>query len=776
MAVERGIERLASAGTLTYGVSAPVEIGDRVIVPLGKKGKPTAGIVTAVGGQALLDGLAPTKAKDILQITGIRLLSELVQLAHWMSEYYVCPLGMVLASMLPAAVKKGTGLRTRTHLDRTVPASDLQHIDIAALKPKVRAAFESLMALEASEFPMEPDVLLDRLACGNRGPINRLIALGVLKEVEVDVMNASTTVSNARGYVTRDEHEITLHQEQVHAINGIASTLGTFVPHLLHGVTGSGKTEIYLRVLKQVIARGQSAIVLVPEISLTPQTALRFQQRFERAGLGGVAVMHSGLSGSERHAAWRRAASGEARVIIGARSAIFSPLEKLGLIVVDEEHDSGYKQDQLPRYHARDVAIKRGQIAGCPVVLGSATPSLESWSNAHAEPGRIARFRLWQLKERAAGGVLPTVKVVDLGVERQARAQHDPSSRRHVHLIGPTLESALEKTLKAGGQAILLLNRRGFANYIACPSSTCGWVLSCDQCDARLVLHKSMDTPRGGFVECHQCRGRNVLPLTCPTCGRPVVTFGLGTQRVEDELERKFGPACGIKSGSTLLRCDSDTMTSAADYDDALSRFGAGEVKILIGTQMIAKGLDYPNVRLVGVVMADTALSMPDFRASERTFQLISQVAGRAGRGNQPGMVIVQTLSPDNRAIQMAARHDYEGFASQELAERRRAQLPPARRMARIVCRDTDAGEAKERASEVASILRETVASLKVDVAVRGPMEASIARIAGHYRQAIEVLAPDALTLVRVLSSVRAAGVIKSDAQTAIDVDPIDLM
>jgi primosomal protein N' (replication factor Y) len=773
IAVERGIERLSSAGTLTYGITAPVEVGDRVIVPLGKQGKPTAGIVTAVGGPLLLDGLSPVKAKDVLEVTGIRLLPDLVQLAHWMAEYYVCPLGMVMASMLPAAVKRGTGLRTRTHLDRVLPPSSF---DLSTLKPKIRAALDNLIAMDTSAFPIEPDILLDRLACGNRGPINRLITLGILKQVEVEVVSAASSDRTSRGYVTRDEHEITLNQEQTRAIQGIASTLGTFAPHLLHGVTGSGKTEIYLRVLKQVIARGQSAIVLVPEIALTPQTALRFQQRFERAGLGGVAVLHSGLSGSQRNSAWRRAASGDARVVIGARSAIFSPLTNLGLIVVDEEHDNGYKQDQLPRYHARDVAIKRGQIAACPVILGSATPSLESWSNAHPEGTRPARFTLWQLKERATGGVLPTVKVVDLAIERQARAQHDPTSRRQVHLIGPTLEAALDRTLRSGGQAILLLNRRGFANYIACPSSTCGWVLSCDQCDARLVLHKSLDTPRGGFVECHQCRGRNVLPLTCPSCGRPVITFGLGTQRVEDELERKFGPAFGIKSGTTLLRCDSDTLTSASDYDDALSRFGTGEVKILIGTQMIAKGLDYPNVRLVGVVMADTALSMPDFRASERTFQLISQVAGRAGRGDQSGLVIVQTLSPDSRAIQLAALHDYEGFARQELLERRRAQLPPARRMARIVCRDLDASQAKARASEVASVLRETAAALHLDVSIRGPMEASIARIASHYRQAVEVLAPDAQLLVRVLSAVRAAGVIKSDSQTAIDVDPIDLM
>lgn len=773
VAVERGIDRLTSSGTLTYGCTQPVQVGERVIVPLGKKGKPAAGIVVEVGAAELLDGLSPGKAKDILEATGVRLLPELIRLAQWMAEYYICPLGMVLATMLPAAVKRGTGLRTRTLLERTLAPTTF---DAEQLKPAERRAYEALAAIPVAEFPLEPDVLKDRIQARHKGPINRFLSLGLLREVETHVVRSAGTAAASTGYTTRHEHEITLNSQQQRAINGIVSTLGTFVPHLIHGVTGSGKTEVYLRVLKQVISRGQSAIVLVPEIALTPQTAVRFQQRFEGAGLGGVAVLHSGLTGSQRNAAWRRAASGEARIVVGARSAIFSPVENLGLIVVDEEHDSGYKQDQLPRYHARDVAVKRGQLSHCPVLLGSATPSLESWVNAQSEPNRPARFALWSLTERATGGVLPTVNIVDLAKERQARAQHDPSSRVHVHLLGPTLESAIGRTLSQGGQIILLLNRRGFANYIACPSNTCGWVLSCDQCDARLVLHKSKETPRGGFVECHQCHGRNVLPLTCPTCHRPVITFGLGTQRVEDELQRKFLLSHQIRTGDTLLRCDSDTMHNAAAYDSALSRFGTGEVKILIGTQMIAKGLDYPNVRLVGVIMADTALSMPDFRAGERTFQLISQVAGRAGRGTEPGRVIVQTLSPDSRAIQLAAQHDYDTFAKGEWAERKRAHLPPARRMARIVCRDERAADAKARAAEIASTLRQASAELFGEITVRGPMEAPVSRIAGMYRFAVEVLAVDALSLVRVLSALRHEGILKSDAETAIDVDPIDLM
>jgi len=410
-----------------------------------------------------------------------------------------------------------------------------------------------------------------------------------------------------------------------------------------------------------------TAIMLVPEIALTPQTAGRVQSRL---GAQNVAVLHSGLTASARHKQWASVASGEARVVVGARSAIFAPMADLGLIVVDEEHDSSYKQDQLPRYHARDAAIKRAQIEDIPVILGSATPSLESWHNAQG-----GRFSLWEMPERVGGGRLPSVEIVDLGRERRARQQLEGRRPHVLESIGPTLEEAIGETIRDDGQVILLLNRRGYAGYIACPDAGCGYRLECDQCDATMVVHRSGS--RRGYVRCHHCLCEQLRPETCPVCSKRLIDLSVGTQRVEEELESRFGATLGLRLGETMLRVDSDSMRSAKDYFDTLERFSTGQVRLLLGTQMIAKGLDYPNVRLVGVINADTGLHMPDFRAAERTFQLVSQVSGRAGRGSEPGRVVVQTFAPDEPALTLAARHDFPGFAGSELRQRASANLPP---------------------------------------------------------------------------------------------------
>lgn len=766
VAVERSIDRSnTGGGELTYSTKdANLAVGDRVTVPLGRSEKPVAGIVTLVGNEDLLRGLSPSKVKLIRDKASGKLPPDLLELARWISAYYVCPIGMVLSMMMPAAVKHEAGVMRERLLTREIP----KEFDAESLKPASRKVFEALKALAELEFPIDSDVLRAKLDLANKRQINLLVQAGLLKEIEViSVREFGIVAKKSHGYGATSDSEIVPTADQARTIEGIVKGLGTFGVHLLRGVTGSGKTEVYLRVLRQVTDAGQSAIVLVPEIALTPQTAARFEKRFTGAGLPGVAVLHSGLTASQRHAAWARVASGEARVVVGARSAIFAPVVKLGLIVVDEEHDGSYKQDQLPRYHGRDVAIKRAQLSNCPVILGSATPSLESWSNAKA-----GKSTLWTLSERAGAGALPKVAIVDMAKERAERAHFDPQSVKHVHLLGPKLEKALDATLAAGGQAILLLNRRGFANYISCPSPQCGWILSCDDCDARLVLHRSKDTPRGGFVTCHLCLARKLMPKVCPVCGKPVVAFGLGTQRVEDEVVRKLGPSRGLVLGETLLRCDSDTMRHARDYDDALGRFANGEVKVLVGTQMLAKGLDFPNVRLVGVVLADTTLALPDFRAAERTFQLISQVAGRAGRSAAAGMVIVQTLSPESPAINFAAKHDYEGFAARELAIRTSAKLPPVTRMARIVCRDLKAEKARIAAEEIAAALR----AVQLPLRVIGAMEAPISRIAAHYRYAVEVFASSAPELLRGLTVLRDDGLLKSDAHTAVDVDPIDLL
>ena len=501
--------------------------------------------------------------------------------------------------------------------------------------------------------------------------------------------------------------------------------------------------------------------MLVPEIALTPQTVGRFAARFDS-----VAVLHSGQTAAARHEQWRRIRQGKARVVVGARSAVFAPCPEPGLIIVDEEHEHSYKQDQLPRYHARDVAVKRGQLLGIPVVLGSATPSLESYYNATVKNS----YRLLTLPDRVASLRLPAVRIVDMQDERRKRQEY--TGKGGIHLLSVQLEVALRRTLDEGGQAMLLLNRRGFANYIACSDRRCGWMVNCEYCDATMVYHKDRRLQAGGNVRCHHCQAEQLLPERCPVCGRKVTIFGLGTQRVEEELAAKFPNA-------RHLRMDSDVMRTGRDYHHCLDQFRSGEVDVLLGTQMIAKGLDFPNVRLVGVISGDTSLYMPDFRAEERTFVLIAQVAGRAGRSEKPGLVIVQTFNPDNAAIRYASKHDYDGFAVRELALRQEVDLPPASRMARIVVRNRDYAACHEQARDLAHRLEHFNAQQGSQVLVRTPMPCPIARIAGYHRQQVVLISPapgGAAALQELLTALRNARLLVSDARTAVDVDPIDLL
>ncbi|MBY0311802.1 MAG: primosomal protein N' [Phycisphaerales bacterium] len=821
VAVERGVDRVKGDGllgadaALTYRSSEPVLVGRRVEVPLGRGNTSSAGIVIQAGGEELLGGYPAHKVKSILRDTGAGLSPKLVELARWISTYYVSPLGMVLSAMLPAAVKKRTGLRLVTLIDRASVEDEVRVLGSAKLTPSVREAWEHVLNAGREGFPIAPESLAGRIGSKTLGPINKLVAIGLLKECEVEDVRERGGVStqmgieqaDAKGGAAMDAHRPTPTNQQQLVIDGISESLGRFGVHLLRGITGSGKTEVYLRVLERVLEQGGTGLVLVPEISLTPQTAGRFVERFRTAG---VAVLHSGLSASQRHREWTRAASGAARVVVGARSAVFAPLENVGLIVVDEEHASDYKQDQLPRYHGRDVAIKRGHMEACPVILGSATPSLESWVNAagsgvaREEPPRhtggtpvppktpaasAGKYALWELTERAAGGRLPRVEIVDLADERRMRVRMSPPAEKrnaHLHLIGPTLEAAIGETMNAGGQVLLLLNRRGYAAYIACCDTTCGWIMVCDDCDAKMVQHRVIagQTPPKGVVRCHHCLAQKLMPEKCPTCGQKLIALGHGTQSVEMELAKKFASHLGepIDNGPDepptvpgLLRADGDTMASAKDWFNSLGRFASGEVRVLVGTQMIAKGLDFPNVRLVGVINADTALSVPDFRAAERTFQLVSQVAGRAGRGTHAGRVIVQTFDPQAPAIVHASEHDYVSFVRDELAVRREAALPPMVRMARVVVRDLDLGKAEVHGKKIAEALRAGAKARGMEhrVRIEGPAPAPIARIAGQHRLGIELYSPARMLIQELLAEARAKGLCTSDAHTAVDVDPI---
>jgi len=783
---ERGIDREGGAtGSFTYRLPADLEsleVGERVRIPLGRGNRPVSGVVVAVGVDPP-EGLKTVK--PVLGREGTALSPTLVQLAVWLGRYYCCPLGMVLATMLPAAVKKGTGRKRQVLLEvAQVPGAD----SLADLTPTARDAWQAMVSQFGGDPASWPRLtkksLTGLLGLGSSAPLGRLVRAGVLREVERTIVKGSVEADVISGSPdTLPE----LTPAQTRAIETVGADLGRFGVHLMLGVTGSGKTEVYLRLLRRVLDRGESGLVLVPEISLTPQTAGRFVRRFAReidatGNPVAVAVLHSGLTASQRHAEWRRVESGEARIVIGARSAIFAPFgegqsaAKLGIVIVDEEHDGSYKQDQLPRYHARDVALKRAQLVGCPVLLGSATPSLESWHNA-----RSGRYTLIEMPERVGGGVLPKVRVVDLAEERRNRTV----DAHRQHAIGPTLEHLIAETIRRpiddGGQVLLLLNRRGFAHYICCADQKCGWKLECDQCTATMVFHKNrlpqQRSGAGGYLKCHHCLSMQELPAQCPRCTKKLILFGSGTQRLEEELAHKFGIAEGEAGG--LLRLDSDTMHSAKDYFSALERFRTGRVRMLIGTQMIAKGLDFPGVSLVGVISADTALATPDFRAGERAFQLVAQVAGRAGRASSGGRVIVQTMEPEHPAILAAAQHDYRSFADAELEFRRAFGLPPVGRMARLIFRDLDPEKAGKRAWEVSreiQAIQADPASGLAELNTKGPMDAPMARVAGFYRVAIELLAPSAGQIQRVLTALRSRRLVKSDASCAVDVDPISML
>ena len=550
---------------------------------------------------------------------------------------------------------------------------------------------------------------------------------------------------------------------------------------LLHGVTGSGKTEVYLDAVARSLALGRNALILLPEIGLTAQVLDLFKARF---GADEVAVLHSALSLGERHDEWRRIQSGEARVVVGARSAVFAPVPDLGLIVLDEEHDGSYKQDSNPRYHARDAARFRAARTGATVILGSATPSLESFYLAKA-----GEYGLISLAERIDSRPLPPVSVVDLREEMKAppapnsggagfggktplesplappelgaggASRPEPPPRT---VFGADLAAALGCCLERREQAILFLNRRGFASFLLCRD--CGFTFHCPNCDVSLTYHHA-----GRYLQCHHCDFRRRVPDVCPTCGglrlRP---FGVGTEKVENAVRQQFPQA-------RTLRMDRDTMARKGAHAETLRAFKRGEADILIGTQMVAKGLDFPNVTLVGVVSADTALNIPDFRAPERAFQLLTQVAGRAGRGKVPGQVIVQTFSPEHESVLFAAKHDYLGFYAQAIGERQELGYPPFAHMANLVFTDEAEDEARKRSYRMANILR---AHLGADsgVMLLGPVACPLSRLRGRYRWHLALRAPAKETLLGLLRAALSEMTASERSGLSLDMDPLSML
>ena len=732
-----------------------VDVGSRVQVPFGAR--KILGVVTAVAEES-----AHAKLKSIVKVIGAQTLvtPKVLALARWIADYYCCAPEIALKSVLPEVVRKEkSGWRERLFV-RALPSSG----DFPKLPKRQLEVWHILE--ERRELPLTE---LLELAGTTASTVRRLEDRGLVAiTAEISerdpyagehilatqpiVMNEAQTAALdvIKGAMNRSEDGgLKMEDGKGRPFSILHSPSSTF---LLHGVTGSGKTEIYLQAIAHALEQGKGAIVLVPEISLTPQTVERFKARFSSGKLQTlVAVLHSHLSAGERHDEWHKIRQGRARIVIGARSAIFAPVEPLGLIVVDEEHEHTYKQEEAPRYHARDVAVVRGQREGAVVVLGSATPSLESYHNC-----KTGKYTLLELPERVDNQKLPYVRVVDM--RQAARGSKGPP------IFSPQLKEAITQRLERGEQTILFLNRRGYSTALTC--TQCGFVANCPNCSLALTYHRPEQTLR-----CHLCGYNEAVPTVCPNekCKNPTIRYsGLGTQKVEDVLGKLF-PRARIK------RMDADVMKRKEDYRKVLGDFRAAKIDILIGTQMIAKGLHFPNVTLVGIIYADMALHQPDFRAGERTFQLLTQVAGRAGRGDVEGEVFVQAFTPFHPAIQFARRHDFVGFYEQEIEFREQLKYPPVSRVALLTVRGHNEDKVKFSATHLRRELDKLAAASLSDLRIAGPAPAPLLRAETYYRYQLMLRTRAMSRLSGALAKLIAELTLPEDVMLTVDIDPVNL-
>ena len=722
-----------------------VHEGTRVKVPFGPR--EVMGVVTAV-----LDESPHGNLREIIKTVGGQALvtPPILRLVRWIADYYCCAPEIAMKAVLPDAVRKEEeGWRERLYV-RALP----QHGE----PPKLTKRQEDLWTIveEWRELPLQE---LVRLAGTTSATIRKLEDKGLV--------SIAPQISERDPYAK--EHilptqPLELNAQQATALESIVDSMERLAKRdddeakpvgdnvfLLHGVTGSGKTEVYLQAIAYALGQGKGAIVLVPEISLTPQTVERFKARFSQGPQQTlVAVLHSHLSAGERHDEWHKIRQGRARIVIGARSAVFAPVEPLGLVIVDEEHEHSYKQEEAPRYNARDLAVVRGQQEGAAVVLGSATPCMESYHNVQRK-----KYGLLSLTERVDNIQMPIVRVIDM---RSAARKE-----KGVGIFSPQLREAILQRLEKNEQVMLFLNRRGWSSSLQCPE--CGFVAECPNCSVSLTYHRAAQQ-----LMCHICGHIETAPKKCPEtkCGNVAIRFsGLGTEKVEAALEKGF-PSARVK------RMDSDTLKRKEDYRRILGDFRTGKIDILVGTQMIAKGLHFPNVTLVGIIHADLSLHIPDFRAGERTFQLLTQVAGRAGRGEVEGEVYVQSFTPFHPAIQYARRHDYVGFYEQEIEFRQQLNYPPVGRVALLTLR----GRSEDRVKFVADHLRremDTVAKELGEVVVAGPAPAPLLRAENFYRYQIMLRTSRMPQLSRKLSALRETFQIPEDLRLVIDIDPMSL-
>jgi primosomal protein N' (replication factor Y) len=771
--------------------------GSRIVAPFGARR--LTGVILRCH-----DEPPPMAAREALRLIDSEpvLSAELLALGRWIAGYYCAPLGEVLRGMLPLASEirrgkvwsltdSGRDAARQLVLDSSPddPVSKIlrmlerRPLSAAYLAKALPLADKAMRSLERRGFIVAEQVETDRDPL--RAPSERLrieLAGGAgdaklnkperelraflelhpgshnLKDLEGTVKNASMAARSLarKGLVSLKPETVAMASVPVrarHALNPAQQAafeqirdaiLGRqFRTFLLHGVTGSGKTEVYLTAIEEVLAQGRSALLLVPEIALTPAMAGQFFLRFGDR----VAILHSAFTDVERTEQWRRIRSGKASVVVGTRSGVFAPVRDLGLIVVDEEHDGSYKQEETPRYNGRDVAVVRAQQAGACVVLGSATPSLESRYNVER-----GKYTLLELPGRVEDRPMPLVELIDMRQEFLETRKQATFSRK--------LEEAIGVRLENGEQTIVLLNRRGFSSFVACRS--CGERVECMNCSVTLTYHK-----RDRRLLCHYCGYAEKVPTVCPKCASEHIYFlGLGSERVEEDLHHAFPTA-------RIARLDRDTVTGKRQYETILHDFREGNYDILVGTQMIAKGHDIPNVTLVGVVSADVGLGVPDFRAAERTFQLLTQVAGRAGRGSVPGIVLIQTINPDHYAVRIAAAQDYQAFYEKELAFRRMMRYPPFSAMANVLVRSEKKEMAMRLSSELGTLLTPPPEKLRV----MGPAEAPVARVKNEYRYQFLIKAASRTALNELLQRIRAFALERKWGATAlvIDVDPLSL-
>jgi len=768
-------------------------------------------------------GASPLKIRDILDVLDDEPIFDrrMFDFYRWIAEYYFSPLGEVLKSALPSginvgsyrsiaitetgraalasgwqgggkseilrAVAAGEGLSARSlerRIGRPIPCSllyGLRDRGFIEIRPRLQQASVgpryNFRCIPQSGTAPDKALAAMRKAAPRRAELLSLLmesggallfelsrsfprARELVRRLEDDGLVTMERVPVVRdpylGPASVDRSEpprLTPDQEKAYEQLRGAIDRGGFARFLLHGITGSGKTEVYMRAIELVRARGKGALVLVPEIALTPQLISRFRARFG----DGIAVLHSSLSKGERFDQWWKIRRGEVHIALGVRSAVFAPVEQLGIIVVDEEHETSYKQEDFTRYNARDLAIMRSKIEDVVVVLGSATPSLESFQNV-----RRGRYTPLVLPKRIEARPLPTVEIVDM---RDGGAHAD----RRGFFSRPLLE-AIGETLERRQQALLFLNRRGFSPIVMC--GACSFVLKCNECSVSLTYHKA-----GNSARCHYCGFTAAVPARCPTCrSRKILRLGLGTERIEEDVNARF-------PGASVARADRDTVRTKAAHWSLFERLSSGEIDILIGTQMIAKGHDFPGVTLVGVVLADASLHFPDFRAAERTFQILTQVSGRAGRGSEPGRVIVQTFNPDHYSIRCAREHDFHAFYREEIRFRRELNYPPFSRLVNLRVLGGDEESASEAAAALGALARAELAADHAaagGVQLLGPAPAPITKIQGQHRQNFFIKGVRADLIhaftARLLETASKARLIRGGVKLVVDVDPINVM